>query len=338
MSRIFISTPGHLKTVHMGRYCAETLRGMGHEVQLFDAGSLTLGEKLVLRPIAKLKREHAFSKTRLNARLLAAVKKFKPELYLSIFGFDILPETIHAIHDAGIRTACWWLNDPFQFDRGLKIAKDYEFFFTNCQASAARYVHEGVAGAFYLPHGAFVPVHKPIVPNESDKRRWGSEVCFVGDWGPVRQGILSILSKNIDFKIWGPWKKHLSPKDRLWNRVVDGYFTPEQMVRIFSSTRIAINLHSWFGYYNHGLNPRTFEAPACGAMQICDWKEDLPQHFLESSEIVTFRTGSELESKLKFLLKDEITRNDIRERGLRRIQRDHLYEKRMALMLERIGR
>lgn len=39
--RIGIAAPGHLKTVPMGRYCAETFRRMGHEVLLFDAGSGT---------------------------------------------------------------------------------------------------------------------------------------------------------------------------------------------------------------------------------------------------------------------------------------------------------
>lgn len=332
--RILVASPGHIRTAPMGRYCAETLREMGHDVRFFDCGSLTPVEKLVLRPLAKLRGEERFEKTRLNQRLRHVVTEFKPELFLTIFGFDIFPETVAAIKQQGARTACWWLNDPFQFDRGLAIAPAYDHFLSNCSFSAQRYVEKGIAGAGYLPHAAFLPVHRPVSLSDDEKRRWGSEVCFVGDWGPVRQGILSMLSRKVKLRIWGPWKKHLTPRDRLWGCITDGYFTAEDLARAFSATKIAINLHAWFGYYECGLNPRTFETPACGAFQICDWKEDLLRHFAEEREIVAYRTGAELEWKILDLLKNDAVRQRIAEAGFKRAVSDHSYRQRMKQLIE----
>ncbi len=318
----------------MGRYCAETFRALGHEAVLFDSGSLTRGEKLFLRPIARFRRQNNFEKIMLNRRLDRAAAEFRPDFFLAIFGFDIFPETVAAIRARGAKTACWWLNDPFQFPRGLAIAPSYDRFFSNCERSARDYVRQGIASAAFLPHAAFEPVHRPVEMDAADRRKWQSEICFVGDWGPVRQGILSMLSQKADLRIWGPWRKHLTPRDRLWSRVVDGYFTPEQMIRALCGAKIALNLHSWFGYYDCGLNPRTFETPGCGALQVCDWKEELPRHFTEGAEVVTYRTGEELEGKIRELLADDKARRQIAEAGLRRARAEHTYSLRMKQMLE----
>ena len=331
--RILVTSPGHIRTAPMGRYCTETFRALGHEVRFFDSGSLTTSEKLVLRPIAKLRRQNSFEKTRLNQRLLKAVNQFQPDLFLAIFGFDLFPETIAAIRQGGIKTVCWWLNDPFQFERGLSIAPAYHYFLSNCKNSVQRYRKQGISSADYLPHAAFTPLHHPTDLSQKERAHWTSEVCFVGDWGPVRQGILSLLSQKIDLRIWGPWRKHLSPKDRLWSRVVDGYFTTEDMVRAFCASKISINLHAWYGYYDHGLNPRTFEIPACGTLEICDWKQELSQHFQEGKELATYRTGLELEEKLRELLNDSAARKQIGQAGLARIRSQHTYEHRMKELL-----
>lgn len=334
--RIFVASPGHLRTVPMGGYCCETLCKLGHEAILFDAGSLRPMEKLLLRPMAKWRGQNSFEKSRLNARLLQAVRDFKPDIFLAIFGFDIFPETVANLRKQGIRTVCWWLNDPIQFERGLSIAPTYEHFFTNCLSSARHYQKRGMLHASCLPHAAFLPVHRPIELTGEERKIWESEACFAGDWGPVRQGILSSLAQKVNIRIWGPWNRRLHRKDRLRRCVVDGYFTAEDMARIFSSTKAAINLHSWFGYYPYGLNPRVFESPACGVLQICDAKEELTHHFLEDEEIVVYRTGLELESKLRNLLKDDTLRRKIADAGRTRVLKDHSYEMRICQMLDRL--
>ena len=84
--RILVSTPGHIRTAPMGFYCAETFRSLGHEVLLFDAGSLTLKEKLLLRPVAKIRGQNRIEKVFLNRRLSDTARNFRPDFFLSIFG------------------------------------------------------------------------------------------------------------------------------------------------------------------------------------------------------------------------------------------------------------
>lgn len=335
--RILVATPGHLRTAPMGRYAAETLRRMGHEVHLFDSGSLTLPEKIVLRPVARLRGEKRYEKTRLNKRLYDAAHSFRPELFLSMFGFDIFGETVKEIGSLGAHTVCWWMNDPIQNERGLALAKDYEFFFSNCETSVKFYRDAGIKSARFLPHAAFPELHHPVKLDAAEHRHWESEICFVGDWGPIRQGVLSNIAKKFEIRIWGPWHKRLDRKDRLWSRVVDGYFTTEDMARAFSATKIALNLHAWFGYFPYGLNPRVWETPACGALEVCDAKTDLARQFREDEEIITYRHGLELESKLKDLLGDASARERVAKAGMKRVQQEHTYEHRLRELLQSVG-
>lgn len=309
---------------------------MGHETLLLDAGTLALGEKLILRPLAKLRGDRAFEKSRLNLRVRRAVLDFQPDLFLAIFGFDLFSETVAAFRKAGIRTACWWLNDPFQFERGAEIARAYDVFLSNCARSAQRHAASGLRAA-HLPHAAFEPLHRPMTLSERERAHLSSEVCFLGDWGPVRQGILSQLSRKVPLRIWGPWRKRLTPRDRLWGCVEDGFFRPEAMARVLSATKVAINLHSWFGYYESGLNPRTFETPSCGAAQVCDWKSDLESHFVVGREIQVYRSGEELEEILLGLLRDDRARGELAQAGMARVRAEHGYRARMRQLLEAVG-
>lgn len=322
--KILLSFPGHLNTVPMSKYVYETLKSMGHNVRLFDFGVHGLYQRL----LKKISREGFLS--HIDNSLIESVKSFKPDIFLTIFGFDHRKTVIEKIKSMGIITICWWLNDPFQFKRSAAQAAAYDYYFTNSKGSINEYKIKGLKNVFYLPVGCYPSVHRKLMDINHKKY----DICFAGDWGPKREEVLSSLALGFNVFIFGPWEKKKIKKDSvLANSIAkDRCFSPEEMVRIFNQSKIVLNIHSWFGKWDHGTNPRIFEANGCGAFQICDYKDEIPELYEPEKEIVLYKSIEELKEKLSFFLTREKERNDIAEKGFLKTINHHTYEHRLKEM------
>lgn len=313
----------------MSGYVAEALRHLGHEVLVFDGrggGAVALleraGEKLLRRS----------DKPLANKFLRQSIRKSIPDFFLTIFGFDVSAKTLAFLKAWKIPTACWWLNDPFQFGRSLQKASLYDFIFTNARESVADYRAAGVPNAFWLPVGCAPEVHRRV----GSEPAWESEVCFAGDWEDKREALLLKLAPLCKLRIFGPWKKKLAKGSPLLPLLHDGFFTPEQMARMFSSAKLVINLHTWFEKFDYGTNPRLFEAAGCGAAQLVDWKREIPELFKEGEEILTYRKLDEVAVRVKELLAEPERLKKMGEAAQRRAYAEHTYEHRMRELLSKV--
>ncbi len=254
-------------------------------------------------------------------------------MFLTIFGFPHDKSTIEYIKNKGIKTVCWWLNDPFQFERSIKQASFYDYYFTNSKGSVHYYKKAGVKNVFYLPVGIYPPVHKKL---ENIEKKY--DICFAGDWNPVRAEFLTLLSKEFHISIFGPWKKKVKNNKILAKNIVkNGFFSPQEMVKIFNESKIVLNIHSWFGKWNYGINPRVFEANGCGAFQIVDYKEEIEDIFEHKKEIIFYRNIEELKEALSFFLAHDRERVRIAENGYLKTIKYHTYEHRLKEMFYIIG-
>jgi spore maturation protein CgeB len=326
--KILLSIPGHLNTVPMSRYVYETLKSMGHNVRLFDFGAHGLCQSL----LKKISREGFLS--HIDKVLIEAAKGFRPDIFLTIFGFDHRKIVIERMKSMGIITICWWLNDPFQFKRSVDRASVYDYYFINSKGNINAYRDAGVKNIFFLPVGCYPSVHKKL-----DNAEIKYDICFAGDWHPVREDILNSLARDFNIAIFGPWKKRKMNKNSVLvkNVVRQTIFSPEEMVRIFNQFRIVLNIHSWFGKWDYGINPRVFEANGCGSFQICDYKDEIPELYEPEKEIVLYKSMEELKEKLSFFLAHEKERNEIAENGFLKTINHHTYEHRLKEMFHITG-
>ncbi len=253
----------------------------------------------------------------------------QPDLVLTIYGFNLSPESLALVRRQGVPLVCWWLNDPFQFQRSLKRAAHYDFVFSNCAASVKAYAAAGIKNAWHLPVGCAPAVHRVVGPEKD----YACEVCFAGDWNPLRANALTDLVGKFDVKIFGPWRKHLPPDSPLLPALTDGFFTPEEMVRMFASTKVVLNLHSWHGKFSTGTNPRLFETAGCRAFQLVDWKQDIPDLFDLQTEIRSFQTLPELPAVIRAALADDAGRAQMAAAAQARAYREHTYVHRMQQLL-----
>ena len=81
--KIILAVPGHLRTVPMKVFVYQALLTMGHEVKLFDFGL----KYLPYRIIKKLSR-NLFNEM-LERNLKNLLDNYRPDVFLTIFGFDL---------------------------------------------------------------------------------------------------------------------------------------------------------------------------------------------------------------------------------------------------------
>jgi spore maturation protein CgeB len=322
--KIVLSIAKNLKTVPMNRYVYHTLVEMGHEVVVFDFSSQGIYSRL----LKKLSRERFLG--HLDRALLKLVEREKPDLFLTIFGFNHGQDVLRRVKEQGVPTACWWLNDPFQFERSMEKAACYDYYFTNSRGSVPLYAEKGVTNASFLPVGVYPPLHKkdPQLTKEYD-------ICFAGDYKPVREEVLTAVASKYRLALFGPWRKKLPKDSPLASHIVsDSFFSPEEMVRIFNQSKIVLNIHTWLGKNEFGINPRIFEANGCGSLQISDFKEEIADFYQEDQEIVIYRSIDELMEKLDYYLANPEQREEIAQRGYQRAHRDDTYRQRMETLLQ----
>lgn len=307
----------------MNRHVYHTLVEMGHEVVTFNFSSHGIYPRLLKKVSMPRFVDH------LDRKLLKLIDREKPDLFLTIFGFNHSAEVLRRIKDAGVPTACWWLNDPFQFERSAAKAACYDHYFTNSRGSVPLYAERGIANVSFLPVGVYPPLHKKL---PGTAKKW--DISFAGDYKPVREEVLAAVATRFDVAIFGPWRNKLPKDSPLQKHIVsDRFFSPEDMVEIFNQSRIVLNIHTWLGKTEFGINPRVFEASGCGSLQISDYKEEIGDFYEEDKEIVIYRSTDELLEKLAYYLEHEAEAEVIAARAYHRTRRENTYEQRMQELL-----
>lgn len=327
--KILFALPGHLKTVPMGQFCVEALNELGHTVIPFDFKS-SLRDKLLDRWARLTQSGQREAKSSTNQRLRNLVEHARPDLFIALFGFDISEQSLAYLKQKHIPSACWWINDPFQFQRSLKQAPHYDFVFSNSAGSVEQYQAAGIKHASFLPTACHPAVHRPVPA----KAEYQCDVCFAGDWSPVREQVLTKLAAQFDVKIFGPWKKKLAADSILHRNLNDGFFTPEQMTQMFCSAKVVLNIHTWYGAYDHGVNPRLFEAAGCGAFQVVDWKQEIPSLFDCQAEVKCYRALDEVAPLIAQALASAEMRLTVAKAAQHRAYSEHTYRHRMQQLIE----
>ena len=265
-------------------------------------------------------------------RLLRAIEAHSPELFLTLYGVNVAPRVLQALKQKGVTSANWWLNDPFQWQRASKILGAYDFAFTNAKYSVDAYAAAGLRHVRFLPSACDPSVHHPL------ERPLEADISFAGDWSPNREQLVGrLVDAGVDVRVYGPWRRKLKPRSPI--RLTPGFFTPERMVQIFAASRATLNIHTWRGRFDFGLNPRVFEAGACGTPQLVDWKRELDEIFTpaERAGLLIYRTDEELIALARSV---RARASELKAAALAAapaFQRDHSYRARMDELLRAIG-
>src|SRR5205823_881666 len=80
----------------------------------------------------------------------------------------------------------------------------------------------------------------------------------------------------------------------------------DDMMRVYNMSRIVVNIP-----WANGLNMRTFEAMASGALLLTKTAAGQPELFTDGMHLVTYRDSSDLIDKIDYYLQHDKERQDI---------------------------
>ena len=185
---------------------------------------------------------------------------------------------------------------------------------------------------------------------------------------------------DVDVRVWGPgWREAYPSGWRLWSgrarrllgrarlsggdgrpaapatpsapgwnyprlpaRILGGSLADEDMVRLYSESRIALGFAK-VGQTFAGPEPirqvrlRDFEAPMSGAFYLMEYVAEIEEFFEVGREVVCFDGEQDLVDKARHYLGHDAERERIRAAGHRRARAEHTWERRFERFFRHAG-
>ncbi len=338
--RILLVLPLYGGSLPVGRFCAAALTRLGHTVETVESPEFQ-PTYLALRglKVAQDKLEH-LQNSYLQVVAQAVVAKaetFAPDLVLAMAQAPLSRQALRRLRALGIPTAMWFVEDFRLFTYWQAFAPLYDIFAViQKEPFPAELASIGQANVLYLPLAADPDFHAPRELDPAGRKRWGSDLSFMGAGYPNRRVAFRQLL-HFDFKIWGSeWDGDpvLAPYVQEGGRRVSS----DECVNIFNAARINLNLHSSVDparLVSGGdfVNPRTFELASCGAFQLVDERSLLDESFTQD-EIARFSSLEELKDRIASFLSRPDERRDMAGRARARVLAEHTYDHRMQRLLD----
>ncbi|MCD4650288.1 MAG: glycosyltransferase [Candidatus Cloacimonetes bacterium] len=264
--------------------------------------------------------------------------KEKPHLCIFVAQAPITIHLLKTIRErTSATTAFWFVEDFRRFTYWQEYAAYFDCFFGIQRDGFFRELEAiGLRNFSYLPMAADESQHRELRLAKEERDHFGADVAFMGAAYPNRLRLFAELT-NYNLKLWGiGWEQNPLLQKHVQNN--GQRVSIIETVKIYSSTKININLHSAMGdsiLEEDGdfVNPRTFEIMACGGFQLVDKRKYLPELFVEGEEIVTFSGLEDLKEKIDYYLTHEDERMRIANNGRRKVLNNHTYTHRIEEML-----
>jgi spore maturation protein CgeB len=307
----------------------DPLRAMGHELEYFDFYTLF----------------QAHGRDKMTRMLKERVGELKPDLMFTFLYSDQFdPAILRSItEEKKTITFNWFADDHWRFDEFSRHwAPCFTYVSTTDIDAIAKYKAIGYANALLTQWAA-----NPNVYKKGDGTvRHG--VTFVGQaYGDRPQLIRSLARCGIGVEVKGTywnvrrWHEYARKfgllSSRKFEELAHSTRTSQQeMVALFQSSRINLNLSAASQQRKNQIKGRNFEIPSCGGFQLSGYADRLEEYFELDKEIVCYSGAEELVDKVRYYLDHEDERAAIAEAGFRRVMREHTYEKRFTDLFRRM--
>ena len=270
--------------------------------------------------------QHGPRAERLNAAMLTAVGRVRPQAVIVFRGEQILPRTIRAIRETRALVAAYRNDDPSSLSRPAYVWRHFVasvpcfgHVFAYRQENCSDLADAGARQVSPLRSFYLREEHPPIPGRAKDL-----DVSFVGHWEDDRrtehvEAILGVPS--IRFGLWGGnW--HTSPLAEVLRERFGplNVLEPPEYNRTTNRSKVCVGFLSAIN--NDTYTRRCFEIPAAGGFMLAPYTEDLAALFRESQEAEYFRSSGEMLDKIRFYLDHDVVRERIAWAGCQRLLRD----------------
>lgn len=319
----------------------KTILNMGFQLETFDWYKFLIPGRLRER----LHFLDWIDVQRINHMLINKVKNFRPDILIVAGGFTIYAETIKKLKNLTNVIAVNWIADyPRNFDLQLKSCIYYDHFFVSGSDALGKYRATGRKNGHWLPFACDPEIHKPVNLSSEEKKKYGCDICFVGSNYPERIELLEALGA-FDLGIWGIGWEKLPKNSPLRGKVRGGIVRPEEWVKIFSASKIVLNITPrralikapYISEMHENefrmCNIRLFEILGCGAFQLVDAKPDAITLFKNKKHLVFYNSKAQLIERAQFYLENPAERARIARNGRQAVMENHTYQHRVEKIL-----
>jgi spore maturation protein CgeB len=294
---------------------ASAFEQLGHDVSVFDFKRYRIQDKYLSKN---------FSLKRLKSHL----RKSRPDMVFVVAPMFLSTTILEEIGNyrrkyGGLLVG--WIGDVYELndENNRKCSHFDRLYVTDTHLLTYTDVDVGS----YLPlatnPGLFSPNHGVRDLNCS----------FVASRTDNRSNFLNNVTCPVD--VFGPGWKVESQKDTS-HRFSLGGISLKATAGIYSRSKLVVNLKNADNVVN-GLNQRSFDPCASGAVLLHDYVDDLDRHFDLEKEIVVFRDIDEFEDCYDRLLADSEYANRIAINGYRRVLNEHTYLHRARSVIQDLG-
>ncbi len=292
-------------------------------------------------------RTGAFGSNVFMARRLAdAAEQARPDLVWVDQGEWFGPRILRSIRErcgSSLPIVNYTVDDPFggrdarRFAGFLRAVSSYDLLAVVREENLAEARIRGARAVMRVWRSADEVAHAPRELSIEQRRRFASEVAFVGTWMPERGPFMAELIRfGVPLSIWGDrWQK--APE---WSRLAPHWRGPgldvdEDYAAAILSAKVALGLLSRGNRDLH--TTRSLEIPALGGLFCAERTNEHLELYEDGHEAVFWTNAVECAEKCMALLADAPRRRAIAAAGHARALRNGYYnEQVMARILDAV--
>jgi spore maturation protein CgeB len=260
------------------------------------------------------------------ARFERTLARFRPELVIVAGVFGVPLDYYRILHDLPRRPLIAGLvGDRFPADSERANHCD-RLYFTD-----TRFFQDAEQAGFTAP--------SRYLPLAVDPERFrpghvfrDSELLFVASRTEFRESVVRGLQEPA--RVIGTDWSALA-RDR-FHRVQNRKIGRSALIRLYQHHQAVLNVRNEANV-EHGLNQRSFEPLACGAVVLNDDLADLPCCFEPGREILIYRDADELNTLVARLRREPAFAARVAAAGRQRVLAEHTYTHRVTLILDDLG-
>lgn len=305
-------------------------RGLSFEHTNFYDSLVNMGHNLIYFDFMTILQEHSFDE--MNHLLWDTVVKERPALLFCFLFKDELDKDIigRISTNTDTITLNWFADDHWRFDDFSRYwGPMFNWVTTTASSALPKYEAIGYDNVIKTQWACNHFLYKPC------KGPLKYDLTFVGQGYRHRKRTIAILRRaGIPARAWGyGWE--------------NGRLSQEEMIEVFSQSRINLNLTTapqqgslsflpWKRKTDQ-IKGRNFEVPGCEGFLLSGHADNLEEYYEIGKEIVCFDNTRDLIEKARHYLSHEQERERIAEAGYQRTLRDHTYEHRFNDIFSIIG-
>jgi len=316
-------------------YLEDALIRAGHEVYPFDYRAYGIP--------ARIRKYNRFLDNigiyKINKDFTRLVESVRPDMLFMLHGFTIHPSTIKSLKERYKMLTVNWLCDyPRDYDVACRYASLFDYFFVSGTDALKRLRLAGHKNVNLLLFACEPMYHKPVELSPEEKKKYASDICFVGSMYPGRMRMLEKIS-DFDIAIWGPRWTDVPVDSPIVPLVKGGSLDVDEWVKVYTAAKIVLNnISSFAPYVDNMMNTRTFEILACKKFQLIDTRDDVLMHFTSGSELVCYSSIEELRHLFIYYLEHRDEAMAIAENGYKKALQFHTYDHRVKEIMDVIGK